>query len=487
MIEYRPSKPQGSRLGDRLLATKNAGIAKIMASDGVSHAGMGILVTRRLVVTCAHVVSVALDGDALDLHQPEPDVEVAITFPIVADAPTIGARVVAWHPPGVSPYDDIALLKLDYDAPEGAGIAVLADITGMSIDADRLSVFGVATDRWMGNNVDAKFMGSTSAAWIQIDAIDKATTFVEQGYSGAAVWDANHGAAIGMVVAKATSATEKIAYMIPAADLSIILPQIPVERRTNATSFSPIWTVTAGIAFLLILSHWAVDRGIDAFRFLSLGNNHKQLSAFWGMHVGAIFMPVLMAMLLSFATSFSQQKWWRRIPSFGRFSVQPAGCSGRPTALLSIAALVVLPFMAQVHFIKRFHKEGHVYIYPEPFGFASTELTNLGYYCDTSSVHLCVHPQAGRYSLVRAKEGSTGAYWDNAYHYGDRVVGRNGGSVTYYPILQPIIVYFLSGAAVVLACLAMFRIFRSARPPDDAFPALALHQPEYIPRSAADQ
>ena len=72
----------------------------------------------------------------------------------------------------------------------------------------------------------------------------------------------------------------------------------------------------------------------------------------------------------------------------------------------------------QGHFLLVFHSEGFVYMYPEKFGFTKSELEG-GNNCPERAVPLCKHPEAGRYATVTPKPPSTGAYWDNAYQYGD--------------------------------------------------------------------
>jgi hypothetical protein len=452
MIARAPAADLRSPLGERLRSAKNAGIVKVLAPDGESHVGMGILIAPDLVVTCAHVVNAALDRDLLATEKPGAEDRVSVTFPIVSEGKPIGAFVKRWRAAGASPKDDIALLWLEQPAPAAAGVAVLADITAMSMSADRLSVFGLAGGDDLGTNVDARFMGSATAAWIQIDAIDQSGAFVEPGYSGAAVWDANHDVFVGMVVSKRRSQTARIAYMIPAADIAEVVPELRIERRSLSARFSPLWTIMAGLTFLLLLSHWAVDRGIQSFGVLSIGGAHRQLSAFWGMMIATFLVPTVLALLVVFAKAFGQQPWWRRVPSFGYLGAPPRGSGRRLTALLSIAGFVLLPIAAQAHFILRFHKEGSIYIYPEKFGYEARELSG----CRPVSEPLCLHPVPvrARYALVTPIRKADGGYWDNAYHY-----GTNERSVTYFPILQPVLSLISLTFSTVLALVAFVRIF----------------------------
>jgi len=95
-------------------------------------AGIGMLVGRREVVTCAHVVNVALGLDARAQDRPAYPVELDFPLlPISSDAPGSSRRravVVRWLPPpreGAAG-DDIACLELiDEPAPAEASPARL--------------------------------------------------------------------------------------------------------------------------------------------------------------------------------------------------------------------------------------------------------------------------------------------------------------------------------------------------------------------------
>ena len=119
-----------------------------------------------------------------------------------------------WRGPGETPQDDIVVLQFDRVAPENAGVAALADVTGMPTDGDDLNIFGMAGGERLGSHIDARFKGPTSAAWVQLDRINADADYIQGGFSGAAVWDRLHDAVIGMVVAKKLS-EQQVAYMIP--------------------------------------------------------------------------------------------------------------------------------------------------------------------------------------------------------------------------------------------------------------------------------
>lgn len=450
----------------RIQKGKTAGIAKVLIADGPDHAGMAIIIDPLHVLTCAHVVNVAL-GEAPE-EAAKPDRAVAIAFPMIRTRITLRAHVVAWRPAGDMPQDDVAVLRLEGEAPEEAGVAIFADLTGMSPDGDQLSVYGMSKGQRIGNHIDAEFKGPTSAAWVQIDGAHATSTFIQGGFSGAAVWDIVHSAVLGMVVAKKLSDVQRVAYIIPTAELAGFWPQLPVENRPLPASFARTWTVFTAVFFLLALAHWAVDRGVSSFSVLTVSGDHKQLAAFWGMHIYAFLAPILLIMLIAYAKAFRLHDWKARIPSFASLQMRPTSSSTWRTAAMSLVFFVVLPMVAQVHFIQRFHKEGHVYVYPSSFGFGShEELLVQNEECfPRGSFYLCKKRDAQRYSLAAPKPGSPAGFWDNAYHYGE-LSGKSGNSVTFFPILQPIAILLLSAIGLALSGVAFFLVFRPT--PDQVY------------------
>lgn len=446
----------------RIQRHKNAGIAEVFYGDEQRHAGMAIIVDPWHVITCAHVVNAALGADLAGSVPPLG--KVRIGFPMLAEPIAIAASIVEWRSAGERPQDDIAVLKLDEPAPEEAGIAMFADVTGMLPDGDALSVFGIADGDRLGNQVDVTFKGSTSAAWIQIDGLILRDHFIEGGFSGASVWNYPHSAVLGMVVAKNVSEAQRVAYMIPTADLQEVWPQLPVEHRALPPSFARTWTMFSALYFFFLFAHWAVNRGIATLSIATLSGDHKQLASYWGMHIYAFLAPFLLLLLMAFASSFRLHEWKMRVPSFGAMSARPSPSRTRLSAGLSLVAFVVLPLIAQVHFIRNFHQEGYVYVYPGSFGYDSNDPAFKDQKCDRRTVHLCTKEDAGRYSIASPKPGSTADYWGNAYHFGDR--DKPNGSVTFWPIFQPVVIIGLSLAAAIMSIYALVLVFR--RTPDRA-------------------
>ncbi len=164
--------------------------------DGVSHAGMGLMVGSKHFITCAHVVNVALHGESRigALQEPGADARVRIQFPeldISRRAEVRSCRIVYWNPPAESPADftgDLAGLELDDDAPLPAGVGMAplvhygtlsgpADSTGYAVEA-----FGYPDNRPGGSFIRGRFSRVLGNGLLQLEALSQQRPRV--GYSG---------------------------------------------------------------------------------------------------------------------------------------------------------------------------------------------------------------------------------------------------------------------------------------------------------------
>jgi hypothetical protein len=348
----------------------DAGIAELATPNGV-HQGMGVLIAPRHVLTCAHVVNAALGRKAEDLNMPTWSDVIWLSFPFAVRPTRLIGRVIEWRPVG-SLRGDAAVLQLDTEAPPEVGIAIVAQSKTPDLSGHALSVFGKAAGAVQGVRIAAAFMGQATYHWRQIDAVGNAGVFVRGGYSGAAVWDAALKAVVGMIVARYVSDTEKIAFMIPIGEFATLARDTPMETRNASTTFDPIWTSLGFMTLLLMVSHWAVDRSAMAFAPLTISGSHWRLSAFWGMHLGAVLPGLLAGMLYWYARSFHLHKWFARIPRLGLARRIPDGSASKGAGVFTLCVMLLL-FGLQIHFIRRFNVEGHVYIHPIAFGYTAEE------------------------------------------------------------------------------------------------------------------
>ena len=187
------------------------------AATGRPTAGLGLLVGREHLVTCAHVVNSALGRDKYEQAQPGESERVQVEFPLLPKTPVRFARVVTWQPPprrgtgGV----DVAGLILDEEAPVGATPGRFA--VGSPETGRRLQVFGYPAipPRHTGMWVDVELKGEVSGQLYQVQCCGDQSVKAQPGYSGSPVWDRSTGQAVGLLqTAPPADYPERDAYLL---------------------------------------------------------------------------------------------------------------------------------------------------------------------------------------------------------------------------------------------------------------------------------
>lgn len=173
------------------------GVTRVVATDG-HVVGLGVLVSRTEVVTCAHVVSQAL-GVAMSASPPPG--ELRLVFPFLAGSPGCRARLLAdgWTPLDGDLSGDVAVLELLDPAPADARPVRLArpgnvrdheyELVGYR-PADPAPVEVLSRGVLVGGSGDRLQLGPASASGSRFK--------LEPGCSGTPVFDATSGHVIGL-------------------------------------------------------------------------------------------------------------------------------------------------------------------------------------------------------------------------------------------------------------------------------------------------
>ncbi|NUT96758.1 MAG: NACHT domain-containing protein [Saccharothrix sp.] len=186
--------------------------------------GLGVLVGPREILTCAHVVNLALGRGQLDGDRPD-GVEV------VVGEQRLAARVEQWTPPPPregAPGDDIAGLRLDVDAPVPPA-RLITTVPGIG---QEVRVFGYPGKpaRPAGSWVNAVVRGEVDGGLVQLDSASAIQ--VQPGYSGSPVWDTTSGRVIGIIATAGRGTTDS--YAVGADRLRLAWPSA-LDRRQRHT------------------------------------------------------------------------------------------------------------------------------------------------------------------------------------------------------------------------------------------------------------
>lgn len=203
--------------------------------------GMGILVGDRQVVTCAHVINMALGPS---WHESPDAGRVRLCFPF-ANALCVegGVDSARWLPPGWSTEgspSDVAVIQLDDDVPPSVGRARLGQYAvGGKVRAYGFRGRELEDGGWQshpdGQWAEGSIMGPQPGGRAQFDGLRGTGARVERGFSGAAIYDPVKLAVVGMIVESDRDSASRVAQFIDTATLREVLgPLSSLDQRLPA-------------------------------------------------------------------------------------------------------------------------------------------------------------------------------------------------------------------------------------------------------------
>ncbi|MGW6963304.1 nSTAND1 domain-containing NTPase [Streptomyces zaomyceticus] len=200
-----------------------ASVVRIRGGTGAI-VGAGFLVAGDTVVTCAHVVSDALER-ARD-SAVEAGAVVALDLPFAAGNPSGTAKVVHWVPVREDQGGDVAVLRLRAPLP-GAVPLPMADVGDVWDHTTR--AVGFTEDAPDGTWQQGRFRGPVGSSLVQLSRADGQAVHVRPGFSGSPVWDDALGVAVGMVVASQPVREAQQAFVMRTAALTDEVPDLALS------------------------------------------------------------------------------------------------------------------------------------------------------------------------------------------------------------------------------------------------------------------
>lgn len=216
-------------------------IVKILYDDEQLAAGTGIVIDRRHVMTCAHVVNEAKGKDELFSGRHKDQIQFKV--PHRSDGEKIFYATVVqdkWFPPKANPLysdlEDVAVLRLidGEEFPSSVSAAhffktELNEIVGRSV---KMVGFGRGGS---DVKVDGRIEHVNELGRIQIDPKSEKDC-VESGFSGAAILDSHTGDTLGLLCTRKRFSETYLSYGIPFAKIA---RHIEIDLHSFRTTLIP--------------------------------------------------------------------------------------------------------------------------------------------------------------------------------------------------------------------------------------------------------
>ena len=209
-------------------------IARIHSTRGI--VGVGVVVTNRRLVTCAHVVARALGIPADSAKIPAGPIHMI--FPFAAEHNTRQATVLVWHPeragalpgvPGVE-VEDLTILELQDALPAGASPVSLSEVS--DVWGHPIRAFGYPGNLEFGVWADGILQGREGHDWIQLKGEGTTGYRIEAGFSGTPVWDAQLSEVVGIIVATDNGSGRRTGFVVPTKQIQRAWPELLVFARS---------------------------------------------------------------------------------------------------------------------------------------------------------------------------------------------------------------------------------------------------------------
>lgn len=424
------------------------------ADRGDGHAGMGILVTSRLIVTCSHVVNIALGRGLLEQKAPDKDRHLRVVLPF-PEPIRASAKVLAWEPPGPIG-NDLALLELPEECDTRAtGTAILMQTSGMW----PLDWWGSVT-RVSGNG-DAGFacrvrMGVNVGKW---QSIETDPGPLQPGFSGAGVHDPQRLGTIGIVVASSNDPQVNRSYLIPTSTIRKSFPTVPVEPAPPPADAIQLWRLATWLGFAVAFLT-TTEMSSDAWPILHFWTKGTgTLAALFGAHLLLnLLLPLSFWLQVQYARRFRLRSWFQRVPPiFGNLSglSNPAG---RVTAGVTLLFLNLAPlYVATTALLHLLDEQRKIVVYRSDLDDAG--LRDDSFDCSIEDQKMCWRDDL---SLWRPLPGYE--YGWNSYHIlADEGPKEHWAKANVWPVVTPILLIGGFLAALVGWGAVLFMTFRRSR------------------------
>ncbi|HME27037.1 MAG TPA: trypsin-like peptidase domain-containing protein [Acetobacteraceae bacterium] len=198
------------------------GIGRVRGSATAPVAGSAFLISASHVMTCAHVVNVALGRAWNATERPDETARVQVEFPFARRGTGLSASVAEWRPPADGVATDIAVLVLERDVAERP----YRTIAGLPHRGQAFWTKGFPAGQDGGMDAAGELGTPIEHGRLLAHGSALPGFFIEGGFSGAPLLDEASNAVIGMAAAAARDESKRTAFIIPADQLELAWPPL---------------------------------------------------------------------------------------------------------------------------------------------------------------------------------------------------------------------------------------------------------------------
>ena len=205
----------------------NNAVVRILDATG-QVVGAGFLVTANRILTCAHVVSNAIQKYDEDI----PSDDIFVEFPLITPQTTQKAHVVMWQP-----QEDIDLAGLELIAPPPANAKPVRMISGVgdNLWGHPFRTYGFPKGYESGVWSAGAMLGPTTInGMLQIESGHEVGYRIQPGFSGSPVWDEALSGVVGVIAA--ADIQSRAAFVITTSVISSVWPDLLLSAPGTKTT-----------------------------------------------------------------------------------------------------------------------------------------------------------------------------------------------------------------------------------------------------------
>lgn len=197
------------------------------SETGFTPVGSGVLVSDRVIVTCAHVVSSAIGLGKQIINEPQnrPLIKVSFPFASMLSSPYLEANIMEWGYGTSEMGDDLALLELTNTIPEDINSCSFSP----TVEESQVKIYGIPRDLNRGVWCEANIVDKVEGGRIQFTALDGQEA--RAGFSGGPVFTDNGNKLIGITVEIDANIERRTGFFISSEKIIATFPNFQLDEK----------------------------------------------------------------------------------------------------------------------------------------------------------------------------------------------------------------------------------------------------------------